>query len=206
MDFRYISVNIRVLKDSLLPCKFVSCIKRLLNWAVAARCQYPKRCILATKIDCKLAYRRYHLNVKTEIQTCTQLPSEGLAIIALRLIFGGAPGPYEWGVISESICDLAMRILQDDNWDPATLHGSDPKLVPTVEFLDDSIPFGEGRQLIVDVLVNPTGVTDVYIDDTMGLTVDLEGTNNIMRLERALILEIYTAARPKHASEPIPRE
>ena len=104
------------------------------------------------------------------------------------------------------ICDLAMVILHDNDWDPATLHAPEPELVPTAEFLDDLIPFGEGKQLIVDVPVDPRGVTDVYIDDTMGLTVDLDGSNNIMRLERALLLAIYIAARQKHGSEPIPRE
>ena len=200
------SVNSRIKKESLLPCKFGACIKRLVNWAVAARKQYPNRKILASKIDYKSAYRRCHLAAGTAIQTCTQLPDENIAIIALRLTFGGAPGPYEWGVLSETICDLAMKILQDDDWDPSTLHAPNPELVPPAKLLDDNIPFAVGSDLIVDVPVNPRGVTDVYIDDTMGLTVDIEGSNNIMRLERAILLAIYTAARPKHSSEPIQRE
>ena len=60
--------------------------------------------------------------------------------------------------------------------------------------------------MIVDVPVNPCGVTDVYIDDTLGLAVDVEGSDNVMRLERAILLAIFTAAHPKHPSEPIPRE
>ena len=200
------SVNSRIVKESLLPCKFGACIKRLVNWAVAAREQYPNRRILATKIDYKSAYRRMHLAASTATQTCTQLPDKNLAIMALRLTFGGAPGPYEWGVVSESICDLAMRILQDEDWDPNTLHAPNPELVPRAKMLDDGIPFAVGRKLIVDVPVNPKGVTDVYIDDTVGLTVDVEDSNNVMRLERALLLAIFTAARPKHPSEPIPRE
>ena len=31
------SVNRRINKDLLLPCKFGACLKRLMNWAVAAR-------------------------------------------------------------------------------------------------------------------------------------------------------------------------
>ena len=31
------SVNSRIEKDSLLPCKFGACVKRLVSWAVAAR-------------------------------------------------------------------------------------------------------------------------------------------------------------------------
>ena len=87
-----------------------------------------------------------------------------------------------------------MRILQDEDWDPMTLHAPDPNLVPSAKFLDNSIPFGEGKELIVDIPVNPREVTDVYIDDTVGLTVDLEDSNNIIRLERAPLLAIHTAA------------
>ena len=105
------SVNSRVRKDKHLECRFGSCIKRLVNWAVAARWKFPGQRILASKIDYKSAYRRCHLIAKTAIQTCTQLSDENLAIIALRLTFRESPGSYEWGVISESICDLAITIL-----------------------------------------------------------------------------------------------
>ena len=47
---------------------------------------------------------------------------------------------------------------------------------------------------------------DVYIDDTIGLTVDLPGSDNVTRLERATLLAIHVVARQKHLSEPIPRE
>ena len=57
-------------------------------------------------------------------------------------------------------------------------------------FLDNLIPFGEGKQLIVDVPVNPRGVRDIYIDDTVDLTVDIEESNNITWLERAPLLAI----------------
>ena len=55
------SVNSRVDKTQLLPCMFGACIKRLANWAVAARKEFPNRRILATKVDYKSAYRRCHV-------------------------------------------------------------------------------------------------------------------------------------------------
>ena len=102
-----------------------------------------------------------------------------MAIIALRLNFGSAPGPYEWGGISEPICDLAMRILHDPTWDPNTLHDPNPELVPPPVLLDDSISFGIGKHLILNVPLNPRVVTDLYIDDTTGITVDIESSDNI---------------------------
>ena len=58
----------------------------------------------------------------------------------------------------------------------------------------------------VDVPVDARGTADVYIDDTIALTVDVEDSNNVQRLEQATLLAIQCAAREKHKDEPIPRE
>ena len=100
---------------------------------------------LFSKIDYKLAYRQCHLNANTSIKSCTQMLEEDLEIVALRLTFGGAPGPYEWGVISESICDLSIAIMQDAGWDPTLLCAPNGHLVPPLLFLDNSIQFAEER-------------------------------------------------------------
>ena len=122
------------------------------------------------------------------------------------MTFGGAPGFYEWGVISESICDLEIAILQDENWNPKSLRAPGSELVPKKRILDDDVPFGVGRELIVDVTVEPKGIADVYIDDKIALGVDLHKSDNSLRLENAILLAIHTAARPIHAEETIPRE
>jgi hypothetical protein len=198
------SVNSRVHFDTLLPCRYGGCLRRLINFVVAARRKYPNQRILATKVDYKSAYRRCHLNEKIAVQSITQLPDENLALISLRLTFGGAPGPYEWGVISESVCDLANALLHDDEWDPR--HLSAPKTPPPMEALDDNIPFGIGKPLIVDIPVDPRGTVDCYIDDTVGLTVDLEDTDNTDRMRNVIPLAIHATARPVHKNEPIPRD
>ncbi len=127
------SINSRVRIEDLLPCRFGTCIRWLVNYAVAARKKYPNRRIMGTKIDYKSAYCRCHLNWLTAIQTITQLPDKEIAIILLQLTFGGSPGPYEWGVISKSICNLANALLLDDNWNPHQLAA--PTSVPTKQFL-----------------------------------------------------------------------
>jgi hypothetical protein len=47
---------------------------------------------------------------------------------------------------------------------------------------------------------------DIYISDTMGLTIDLPRTMNVERLKAAIPLAIKVAACPNNANEPIPRE
>ena len=199
------SVNSRVDKEQLMPCYFGQAMKRIINWAVAARKKYPNTRILATKLDIKAAFRRCHLNASTAIQTCTQLPELRLALMMLRLTFGGAPCPSEFGAISETICDLINAILQHDDWDPLTLFAEKTQAhVPTKETFEDDVPFRIGRDLIVDIPVDARGIVDLYIDDFIGLTVDLNNTDNATRLERAPLLGLTAVSREVSPFEPLP--
>ncbi len=174
---------------------------------MAARRAFPGQRILASKIDYKSAYRRGVLHFATALKTATQLPDNRIAIITLRLTFGGAPCPFEWGVISETICNSANELLKCDDWEPTNLHASVQKDIPPRLYLDNDVPFGIGRELIVDVPINPRGYADVYIDDTTGLTVDQPGMKkNAERLEAAIPLAIEVTAWPNNPNEPIPRE
>ncbi len=42
--------------------------------------------------------------------------------------------------------------------------------------------------MIVDIPVNARGIVDLYIDDFIGLTIDLNNTDNATRLKRAPLL------------------
>ena len=97
------------------------------------------------------------MNTRTAIQTCTQLPEDNLVIIALHLTFGESTGPYEWGKISETICNLATEILQSTDWDPVSLNAPNQHLVPDKKILVPKIPFGEGKELVIVIPVNLKG-------------------------------------------------
>jgi len=200
------SLNSRLRKEELHPCYFGWVIRRLINWIVAARKRYPNRRIFATKVDFKSAFRHLHLHSKIALQSCTQLPEDGIALMALRLTFGGAACPFEWSIISETICDLAMAIAHDANWDTSTLQAPDQDLVPPPSFLTDDIPFAPGKDLIVDVEVNERGTHEMYLDDLIGLGIDLPDTDNREQAERAPLLAIHTCACPLLPKEPTPRE
>ncbi len=124
----------------------------------------------------------------------------------LRLSFGGKPCPCEWGVISETICDLANTILLSNDWDPGKLSAQNQHLVPEHEPLEPDVPFAVGADLIVVIPVDPRGTHDVYIDDIIGLTVDIPGSNNVACGQSAALLAIDATARPNHPDEPIPRK
>ncbi len=58
---------------------------------------------------------------------------------------------------------------------------------------------------MVDNSVYPKGVEDVYIDDTVGLTLDLDKTDHTLRLERIVLLVIHFKAHPRDPNQPILR-
>jgi hypothetical protein len=95
-------------------------------------------------MDIKSAYQQCHLNTITAIQTITQLPDDKLGIIMLCLTFGGAPCPFEWNILLESIHDLANKILFEENWDPLTVYAPSQHMVLAMELMENSIPFAEG--------------------------------------------------------------
>ncbi len=156
---------------------------RLLSWIVVARRKFPMAPIALQTINIKSAYRWCHLNTITAMQTITQLPDDKLGIIMLRLTFGGIPCPFKWNILLESIRDLANEILFDENWDPLTNYAPSQHLVPAMELLDASIPFAEGADLIVDILVDPRGTRDIYINNLIQATVVIDGMDNAICCE-----------------------
>ena len=98
-----------------------------------------------------------------------------------------------------------MTLLHSNKCDPSSLKSIIGDLVPQSKFLSDDEPFADGKDLIVEVPVNPRGTSDVYIDDAISLCVDIEGTDNVERLRQCTLLAINVASRDVHEEEPIPR-
>jgi hypothetical protein len=70
--------------------------------------------------------------------------------------------------------------------------------------LPDSIPFHPAKEIAVSLPPNDLGKVDIYIDDSIGITPDLQ--NNSLRVSRAIPLAIRTFARPSDPSDIIPRK
>ncbi len=139
----------------------------------------------------QVSFRRCNLSAATAIQRCTQLPTVDLILLYLCLTFGRSPCPNEWGVFSEPICNLATTILHNDSWDPTKLHSSTQSLVLPPTVMDDNVPFDIGKEMIVNIEMNPRGIHDIYIDDMIPLTVDIPGTDNLARCVAAGLLAIH---------------
>ncbi len=142
----------------------------------------------------------------TAMQAITQLPDKDQGMIMLCLTFGGAPCPFKWNILLESIRNLANKILFDKNWNPLTNYAPSQHLVLAMALLDASIPFAEGAELIVKIPIDPRGTGDVYIDDLTKATVIIEGMDHAIQCKRITLLAIDTCVRPMHPNEPIPRK
>jgi hypothetical protein len=123
----------------------------------------------------------------------------------LGLSFGGAPHPSEWGAILETTCNLINTILTSDDWNPPIFFASNSQhLIPTKCTLPDDVPFGIGRGLIMDVPANPHGTVNVYIDNFIWRTINLEGSDNTARLECAPLLGLTVISREVLPFQPLP--
>ncbi len=85
----------------------------------------------------------------------------------------------------------------------STLQSPAQHLVPDKIVLANDAPFGIGRDLIDDIPVDPRGKVDLYINDFVGLTVDIN--NNAVRLEQAPLLAVGSTALEVSEVEPLPR-
>ncbi len=72
-----------------------------------------------------------------------------------------------------------MAILQSDEWDPPSLFAPAQHYMPLMNTFPDKIPFGIRNDFIANIPVNPRGTVDIYINNFIGLPVDIEGLDNV---------------------------
>lgn len=79
-------------------------------------------------------------------------------------MFGGAPCPSMWGVISESIADVGSSLLRNLYWDHTQLCDPITKELEKPLSLPDSIPFNLAAKLSGPVPYDSNGKIDIHID------------------------------------------
>jgi hypothetical protein len=105
----------------------------------------------------------------------------------------------------ELICNLINAILHQDSSNPLSLYATDAQEhVPSKELLPDNVPFGIGSNLIIDIPIDTRGTVNIYINDFIGLTVDIENTKNATRLKQALLLGLTAVLREVSPTEALP--
>ena len=126
-----------------------------------------------------------HLRANSARKSAVRVKIKGkwYILITLRLPFGGSSCPPDFCLMSDIICDVTNDLLLCENWDETKTRSILSDFVPDDELLDDNIPFAQAEDLAVDIPINDKGCFDVYIDDFIGVTVDIG--NNKERLKVA---------------------
>jgi hypothetical protein len=70
--------------------------------------------------------------------------------------------------------------------------------------LPSGVAFAQTKDLLVHIPRNDIGKVDIYIDDTIGITLDNQ--DNIQCVSAAIPLAIHTIARPLDPLDTIPRK
>jgi hypothetical protein len=196
------SINKRVEKDKLAELYYGHSLLRIIHYIVSLRIHYPTTKVLISKTDFKGAYRRVTLHGEMAPR-CTIINGD-IALVSLRLTFGGAPCPNEFCIISEICADLGNDILRSPSWNPRNLHSPHTITLPLEDNPEDNSPFTEGLPLDVDIPPDANGKIEMYIDD--GITVIPDIGDNRSRGTNAMALAVYTICRPLSPNEPIPRD
>lgn len=196
------SDNSRVIHDSLEPLYNSGCLSRIIHYILLTCARLPHTKILGGKSDFKAAYRRVNLHGDTAARCSIMYKEFGLP--SLRLTFGGFPCPNEFCVVSELCMDLANDILHSPQWDPSTLSSPNVNVLLDPITLPDSIPYGQAKELDVEIPADDWGRIDDFIDDGFTITPDIG--NNQNRAVPAMLLAIHVICRPRDMSECISRE
>ncbi len=158
--------------------------------------------VLISKTDFKRVNRRVTLH--DDMAPRCSIINGDIALVSLRLTFGGAPCPNELCIISEICADLGNDILRSPSWNPRMLHSLHTITLPLEDKTEDISPSIEGLPLDVDILPDTYGKIEMYIDDRIPVIPDI-GDNRI-RGTNTMALAVYTFCRPFSPNEPIPRD
>lgn len=108
------------------------------------------------------------------------------------MTFGGAPCPSMWGYISDTLADLSNSLIHNPYWnhkelfDPLSNDLEDPSSLPA------DLPFHQAKSLSVQIPINDCRKVDIYIDDTIGIALDVD--DNVSRVSRSIPLAIHSLA------------
>ena len=185
------SINSRIDREKMEPIMFGHCLSRVVHQIVSLRKKYPSKKIFIRKEDLKSAYRRMHLEAKSALRSAVRVKMKETwyVLVSLRLPFGGSSCPPDFCLMSDIICDVTNDLLLCDEWNEEEVYSTLSNFIPPDEEMDPSIPFGTADDLAVPVPVKDKGSFDVFIDDFIGVTVDIGRNKNRLKMAPGTIIQ-----------------
>ena len=203
------SVNDRVDESRLTPARFGRAMSRLLHAVSFLRHRFPGEVLLLTKVDCKSAYRRIHLQPNTAVKSCTCIA--GVLLMTLGMTFGGRPNPSQWSDVSEVITDLANDLVRRADWDETVWRAPQQHLLATYRAVDNDCgfigpaePLRPAFEMSIDTsLRDGHPIYDCYLDDLFGVGRERDR----LRAEAAVPMALhFLVGRPVAPGESFPRD
>ena len=196
------SVNARIDMQQYPEMIYGWCLLRILHFIASLRLSHSFTPILIAKYDFSDAYKRASHAATTAAQSIGIFA--GVAFLALRLTFGGAPNPPTWCLFSEMVVDLANEIACCTNYDPKEMSSPMQTDTPSPSLHPRHVPFAPAFPLAVSIPTRLDSRCDGFIDNI--INVFLDTPSNRQRQPHIVPLAIHCTCRP-HAGdlEPIPR-
>jgi len=196
------SVNDRIDEQAYNELIYGHCLQRVLHFVVALRLKYPDKTIFTAKFDYSDAYRRLHHNGATALMQIIALGK--MALIMLRMAFGGTPNPAGWTTISEAVTDLSNELLADSNWDPTKTFPPGRETIPEPMRNSPSRNVGQAREMAYGIPVTIPSRTDDFVDDLINSCID--DSEWLRRSGICVPLAVHVTSRPYAGEkEPIKR-
>ena len=185
------SINSRVDKEKLEPIMFGHCLLRIIHQIVDLRNRHPTKKIYIRKEDLKSAYRRMHLHSKSALRSAVRvrIKENWYILISTRLPFGGSSCPPDFCLLSDIMCDTMNDVLLCEEWDETKVSSKFSDFIPEDEEIDDNIPFGKAENMAIKIEPNDKGSFDVYIDDFIGVTVDIGNNKTRLKAVPGLVID-----------------
>jgi hypothetical protein len=204
------SVNHRVDFDKLPKIRYGHALRRFCAVILAKRRRRPNVRLLMCKYDIKSAYRRMTAHPETSFSTIITTKGlmddeKAIALLSLRLAFGGAPAPAMFGNFSKLMCDLCNVISRCPLWEPLTTTTNYEHLLQAPKYEADDVPFGQPLPTLVEPPVDDHPQTEVYVDDFFNVFEALS-QHHIDVGTKAIPLMIDLLGRPPSSNDAVYRD
>ena len=82
----------------------------------------------------------------------------------------------EFSLAAELIADTINDLLSDRNWNHKSVYSDMMHEIPNSIPLSDEIPFAKATKLSVEMLIEDSRISDVYVDDFIMISPDRDDT------------------------------
>lgn len=155
-----------VKEDELEEIYYGPCLKRCSFQIHQMRLNNPLIPILLAKFDIDAAFRRMSVLLRYSPMFLSVL--DDTAYLDLRMPFGSNQGPGKFGVVSETVTDVANHLMENEFFNPDKLKSSFSDSIQKTKTLPEDVEFGFAIPLLHET-EERRSYWDVFVDDMINV-------------------------------------